>query len=99
MIATRRLLAAVPLAAGLLWSAGCSTGTAPLQQADLEAELSKQLTSADFAVDDVECPGDLAAKKGTTMTCDFTSDGKQMKVGVIVTSVKDNTVFFNATPK
>jgi predicted thioesterase len=47
------------------------------------------------APDDVDCPGDLKGRTGTTMTCVLTAGADQLDVAVTVTSVKGKRVNFD----
>ena len=83
------------LGAGLV---ACS-GTAVVEQSDVEAEAATQLAAA-AGIDvepDIACPGDLTAEVGETMVCDLTVEGDSdvYEVTIEVTSVDGDDVLFD----
>lgn len=90
------LSAAIVLLAGAALSS-CSSDS-PLSQSDVEAQVSTQLTEeVGQTPDDVSCPGDLAAKVGTKMTCVLTAGSSTIDVALVVTEVGDDGTKFSMT--
>ena len=94
----RPLFVAVGLiAAGAL--AGCSSGGDAVDKDQVEETAAKEL-AAQVGADEppkVECPADLDAEVGATMTCELTADGDDNVLPVLikVTSVDDGNVQFD----
>lgn len=61
-------------------------GAGSVSESDVESKTKTQL-----AADKVDCPDDLKAEKGETMSCTATVGGQEIKVKLTVTSVEDNT--------
>lgn len=86
------------LGTGLL--AGCSFSASAgksVGKAEVEHQVSTQLAArVGQQPKSVVCPGDLKAKKGTTMRCKLeTPDGTKYGVTVTVTSVNGGKANFN----
>ncbi|GGK41324.1 DUF4333 domain-containing protein [Nocardia camponoti] len=78
--------------------AGCSfeIGGAKVNEADLERSVSETLsTKIGTPVSEVDCPGDLSGKVGTTMRCTITVDGEQLGTNVTVTAVDGDIVNYD----
>lgn len=91
------------LAPGLLLSA-CSGevsvgGPATVERADLEAELSANMSGPDADQFDVACEGDLEAEVEATQDCliTFSEDGSTTGVRLVVTAVEGDEVEFDQT--
>lgn len=88
----RSALAALVVVAGAALT-GCS---AAVPQADVEDQISQQYEQqVGTPPEDVSCPEDLAAEKGTEMTCTVTEEGAEFDVLVTVTSVEDDVANFD----
>src|SRR4051794_32957500 len=91
------IAAVAVITAVMLPLAGCGKKAVP--QKTVETEVAKQLAaSAHQPTPTVHCPGDLAAKVGTTMTCNLTPQDSTdtLQVKVTVTSVADGVAHFSA---
>lgn len=87
--------AAPALAALALALTGCSQ-TVTVDEADLEAEVSRQLeASVGQAPDEIDCPGDLAGEEGTEMRCTLTAGEDELGLTVTVTGVDGTDVDFD----
>ncbi|MFC0674992.1 DUF4333 domain-containing protein [Brachybacterium hainanense] len=77
--------------------AGCSIGGASaVSQADVEQQVTDTLTQqVGQAPDSVDCPGDLPAEVGASLTCVLSAGGQTIDVAVTVTGVEDGTVSFD----
>ena len=91
------------LAPALLLSA-CSGevsvgGPATVERADLEAELSANMSGPDADQFDVACEGDLEAEVEATQDCliTFSEDGSTTGVRLVVTAVEGDEVEFDQT--
>ncbi|MDF9714576.1 DUF4333 domain-containing protein [Nocardioides sp. ChNu-153] len=87
------LLAPAAVVAALLLG-GCSSQVA---QDDVEDQITEQLTEVvGQEPADVDCPDDLEAEEGATMTCVLTAeDDTTIDVGVEVTAVDGDDVSFD----
>lgn len=73
---------------------GCSAGA--VDQSDVEEQISAQLEAeVGQAPDRVECPEDLEAEVGATMTCLLYAGEDNIDVDVEVTSVDGDDVNFS----
>lgn len=77
------------LAVPLLLVSACSGGS--VERAEVEKQTKAQLEkNGAYDVDSVECPDDLDATEGKTMTCKVTlADGMKLDAALEVSSVKD----------
>ena len=75
------LVAATPLLVS------CGAGSIP--ESEVESDTRKQL-----GAEKVDCPGDLEAEKGTTMSCTATVAGAERKLRLTVTKVEDGTAVY-----
>ncbi len=81
-------------ATATLTSCGASTVTAD----DVEKQITSKLQGTDgSAPDSADCPGDLDAEVGATLTCTVTAGEEEFEVEVEVTSVDDDTANFDIT--
>lgn len=91
---------AVLAVAGLL--SGCSATVATkssVSAADLQKNLTDQLTEAGNAPKSVTCSGDLEGEVGKSTTCDVVfSDTNSVTATVTATGVEGTTVSFETTP-
>ena len=60
-------------------------GAASVAESEVESDTKGQLEA-----DKVDCPGDLKAEEGETMSCTATIDGQERKLKLTVTKVEDN---------
>lgn len=82
------LIAATAVAALAL--AGCSS-TPMVKESEVEAQAEAALEkSLEGAVPPINCPGDLEAKAGATITCTTVEGGKTYDVNITVTSVDED---------
>jgi hypothetical protein len=71
-------------------------GTKAVSEAKVEQKVSEQLTAqVGQKPDDIDCPGDLKAEKGTTMRCTLTAGDTSLGLTVTVTSVDGSNVKFD----
>ena len=92
---TRTTLGAATTSVLLLGLTACGGGTKAVSQAEVEKQVSAQLTQqVGQKPDSISCPGDLPAEKGSTMRCTLTAKGTSIGLTVTVTSVKDSNVRF-----
>ncbi|WP_200837489.1 DUF4333 domain-containing protein [Ruania rhizosphaerae] len=88
---TRQILAmtALPLALGL-GLVGCS-GSATVDEAEVESTTADQLEQMVGTRPNIDCPGDLEAEVGATLQCVLSADGDtdEYAVDLTVTSVED----------
>ena len=88
---TRRVIFPVAAAGVLLSLAGCSK---QLNTDKLEPQIEKAFTQSGAAVESVDCPGDVSAKKGDKFECTVTTKGgKKGKVEVTQTDDNGHVVF------
>ena len=67
-----------------------------LDEADLEKQVSNSLEKQfGQKPDKIDCPGDLKAKKDTTMRCTLTAGADELGLTVTVTEVKGSRVNFD----
>lgn len=89
-------LVAVPM---LLLTAGCSgsvtVGAESVSASDVEKQVTTAITDQDRTGVTVDCPDDLAAKKGATVECDSNHDTGHLRATVTVTSVDGTDVKFD----
>jgi hypothetical protein len=103
MSSSRRLLVAVAWAS-LALLGGCKMsvhlGKNEVSKADVETEVAKDLAAKVSQPEPkVTCPSGLRAKVGASLDCDLRAQGDTdvYVVHVVVASVKDGKVHFNAT--
>ncbi|MDT9592074.1 DUF4333 domain-containing protein [Nocardioides zeae] len=90
-----RLALALTAAGAALALTACSAGS--VESDDVEDKISSELTQqTGTEPDEVDCPEDLDAEEGATMTCVLTAeDGSTIDVDVEVTEVDGNDVSFD----
>jgi len=87
------LTSAATAAAGILLLAGCSS---TVDSDDVERSVSDSLEEqVGVAPDEVDCPDDLDAEEGATMTCTLEADDVEYDVEVEVTSVDGSDVEYD----
>ncbi len=88
-----RLLAAAPVLALGLTACGGS-----IEQADLETRVADALETRSGVAAEVSCPGDLDAEVDAHTECTATdpATGEQSAWRVVITSVEDDTIQFDA---
>lgn len=88
-------LIALPLAALAL--AGCSISGAAVPKAETEKQISSvRQEQVSQKPDSIDCPDDLPAKVGATMTCVLSAGGETIDVHVTVNKVEGEQVGFDA---
>jgi hypothetical protein len=93
---TRTTLGAATTSALLLSLTACGGGTKSVSQAEVEKQVSTQLTKqVGQKPDSISCPDDLPAEKGSTMRCTLEAGGTSIGLTVTVTSVEDSNVKFD----
>ena len=75
------------LVAATLFLVACSAGSIP--ESEVESDTKEQL-----GAEKVDCPGDLEAEKGTTISCTATVAGEERKLKLTVTKVEDETAIY-----
>jgi len=84
----RLLLLALFACSAAVVSVSCSTSPGAVAKADVEKQVSDQLTkSSGSKPDSITCPGDLTATVGTTMRCTLAAGGTTIGLTVTVNSV------------
>lgn len=81
------------LAAGLLLASGTGAGiaSAAVSATDVQQMIGSELAAGgEAAPDSVQCPGDLAADVGASITCAVTRGDETRGVTATVTSVADD---------
>ena len=72
-----------------------SCGAASVSAEDVESQITGELKGADGSSPDAaDCPDDLEAEVGATMTCTITVGEDELEVEVKVTEVEDGTAKF-----
>ncbi|WP_206515947.1 DUF4333 domain-containing protein [Nocardioides pantholopis] len=87
-----------PLGLGGLGACSASVSTTPaaVSEEQVERRATTELTrTIGTAPDDIDCPGDLEAEKGTTMRCVLTAGTDRLGVTVTVTRVDGEDVRFD----
>ena len=77
-----------------------SVGKKEVSKSDVESEVAKELAAkVNQPVPTVTCPSGLSAKVGASVDCDLVAQGATAvyAVHVVVDTVKNRTVHFNAT--
>jgi len=98
-----RRAAIIPVVCFTLF-AGChvsvSVGKKEVSKSEVESEVAKELAAkVNQPVPKVTCPSGLSAKVGASIDCDLVAQGDTAvyAVHVVVDTVKNGTVHFNAT--
>jgi len=85
------------LAAAAPLLVACGAGT--VSESDVESKTKDQLEQSLGSVDKVECPEDLKAEKGETMSCTATVEGTEIGIKLTVTKVEDGTAEWKIDPE
>ena len=91
-MSARRLLPVVLPVAALALLTGCSE--AAVTAADVEEQARTQFAEQ-FPVEGVECPDDLPAEEGATITCVLESEGTSFEMTATVTGIEGDEASFD----
>lgn len=90
------VLAALAALAATVTLTSCGASTVAAE--DVEKQITSKLQGSDGSKpDSADCPGELDAEVGATLTCSVTAGEETFDVEVEVTEVEDDTANFDIT--